>query len=171
MSLFKRLFSFSQKGEEKPGEQKILRGSGGRTREDVDEIIREGHRKIGDIFRASERIKNEELSEKIRAICISARRIYDNIDKYPHDIRAARQFLLYYIDTTAKVINKYAELSKNRNHIKDADNILEKTENVIGIIEKAFDKQLSKLYEDDLFDLQVEIQVLEKTIQFEGLGE
>ncbi len=55
-------------------ERTIIKGSG-RTQEQVDKIISEGHKKIHDIFRASEKIKDYEVALVVRQICISARKI------------------------------------------------------------------------------------------------
>lgn len=145
-----------------------LPGTGGRTKGDIRVIINEGHQKIGRIFRASEKIDNRETATLLRDLCIAARRIYDDIDKYPHDIKQARDFLNYYMDTTVKIVVKYVELSDHRDLVPDVDRALLQVEGLIRTIKESFDRQLGRLFEDDLFDLEVEIQVLEKALKMDN---
>ena len=46
---------------------------------------------------------------------------------------------------------------------------LNKVIKVLDSIEKAFEKQLMQLYDDDFLDLDTEIKILEKSIQADGL--
>jgi len=147
----------------------IILGTGGKTEDQVKQLIRDGYKKVGSIFKASEKINNEEFSEKIQRICISARNIYDDLEKHPNDIQRAGSFLNYYIDTTVKIVNKYVEFTEHKDLLPDVDKSLVKFENVIDSIEENFNKQFAKLYQDDIFDFDVEIQHLEKMLKMEAL--
>ena len=59
-------------------------------------------------------------------------------------------------------------LQNNRDHLSIAEDSFQKTENLLDTIEVAYQKQLEKLFEDDVMDLDTELKVLAKTIKSEG---
>ncbi len=46
---------------------------------------------------------------------------------------------------------------------------LKEVEKLMGRIEKAFENQLTKLYDDDFINLDTEIRVLENAVKHDGL--
>jgi len=51
----------------------------------------------------------------------------------------------------------------------DIDEVIVKVENLFATLETAFEKQLAKLLDDNILDLDTEITLLEKTIQLDGI--
>jgi 5-bromo-4-chloroindolyl phosphate hydrolysis protein len=164
----KSRFAKESRVDKKIYETVIVDGTG-RTRKEINEIVQKGNKKIDELFKISKTIENRDISEKIRSICKTARKIYEAIEKNPSDIRTAREFILYYLDTASDIIHRYQRLSMNRDYIDDADITIEKAEQVIELIEEAFKKQLKKMYNNDVLDLDVEMKVLKQALQAEGL--
>lgn len=128
----------------------------------------EGITKLKNIRSKTRLISDNNIAEKIQKICKIGFEIFDYIDKNPDDIKRAKQFINYYLDTTEKIVLQYVELSEKKNPGKEVTETIAKVEAILDSIYDTYKKQLHNLLEDDLLDLNVEIQVLEKTMQLEG---
>jgi 5-bromo-4-chloroindolyl phosphate hydrolysis protein len=134
----------------------------------VKRVIKEGRKKIRVIKRMAKKTEDKSIRDQILAIHSVARKIFDNFEYDPKDIKAARQFLNYYLDATIKIIEQYSILSDMKTDEKKKETLKE-VEKLMGRIEKAFENQLTKLYDDDFINLDTEIRVLENTVKHDGL--
>nr|WP_305910298.1 5-bromo-4-chloroindolyl phosphate hydrolysis family protein [Methylomarinum sp. Ch1-1]MDP4522635.1 5-bromo-4-chloroindolyl phosphate hydrolysis family protein [Methylomarinum sp. Ch1-1] len=120
---------------------------------------------IRDIEQANDKIENPELNQRIERICEIANGILAEIEADPRDIRRARKFLNVYLDGARKVTEGYA-----RTHRHSQSGELEQNfRNVLATIESVFQEQKQKLLEDDVFDLDVQIEVLNTQLKREGI--
>ena len=85
--------------------------------------------------------------------------------------QAARQFFGYYLGAAVKVVNSYVELTSRPNLDAEAKAACQRVETELDTIQAAFEKQFQMLQENNVIDLDVELSVLKKTIQMEGLGD
>ncbi len=140
----------------------------GVTPAQLEKIQSKGKKKIRKMQRMARKVESETVKERILDIVAVAKQIFENFEYDPKDVRAARQFLNYYLDATIRIMDKYVTLS---GYEADSDNskTLEKVEEMMVTIENAFQKQLLKLQDDDYLDLDTEISVLEKSIKVDGL--
>lgn len=132
-------------------------------------IIDLARTKLEDIENSALRVNKIEIQHKIRRICALGYKILDEIKTRPNSIKISKQFLNYYIDATGTIVSKYAGLQSNKEFVPSANESLDKAEEVLGTVESAFKKQLEKLYDNDVMDLDIELSVLAKTIKSEGL--
>lgn len=135
-----------------------------------DEKLREGFEKQQQLKQLKNRITKYEIREKVAKIIDVVDRIFDDFKKDPKDIREGRQFLNTYLDSTITIIEKYSDLSKSETKSEELQDALERTEALLDQINESFEVLLSKLLENDTLDLNVEIEVLEKTLKMEGLN-
>ncbi|MCP4134410.1 MAG: hypothetical protein GY754_25785 [bacterium] len=131
-------------------------------------IISKGKRRVAKMQKIASSIEEKSVRQKIDNICETVEKIFEDFKYDPKDVKAARQFLSYYLDTTIKIIEQYSVLSKQPTSA-DGQKTLAKAEEMLGKIEEAFEKQLTKLYEDDFLDLDTEMTVLDSAIKFDGL--
>ncbi|WP_252891245.1 5-bromo-4-chloroindolyl phosphate hydrolysis family protein [Thermoclostridium stercorarium] len=89
--------------------------------------------------------------------------------KDPRDIKESRRFLLYYLDTTERIVSKYYELSNTSYLSDEAKKTLKDVESTLVLIKDSFRNHLKKLTENDVLDLEAEIRVLQNTIKREGI--
>lgn len=143
----------------------------GISQEELEKALREGGRKLADLKKVVYAIQDTDVRRKGEQIVEITDKILVDIKNDPKDLRQARQFLNYYLDTTLKVVRRYVELSRHSVLGAEAKETLAKVEATLETVRKAFEKQLAKLMEDDVMDLDTEIEVLERTIKMEGLGE
>ncbi len=125
--------------------------------------------KLEEIESSALQVNKIEIQHKIRRICALGYKILDEIKTRPNSIKISKQFLNYYIDATGTIVSKYAGLQSNKEFVPSAYASLDKAEEVLGTVELAFKKQLEKLYDNDVMDLDIELSVLAKTIKSEGL--
>ncbi len=136
---------------------------------DLQRVLREGYEKQQILKNLRIKIMKPEIREKLSRIIDVVDRIYADFKKDPKDVKAARQFLNYYLDSTIAIVQKYIELSVHSGASADVETSLRNTEELLDKIHAAFEAQLSKLLENDTLNLDTEIQLLEKTFKMEGL--
>ncbi len=140
----------------------------GLTPDTVRKTIGKGETKVRALRREAEAIGDKKVREDVERISNLAEKIYVNFKTDPKDIKAARQFLNYYLDATIKIIRQYVRLA-DKGPAADPE-MLRKAEDVLGTIENAFEKQLKRLYDDDYLDLDTEISTLKKTMKMDGMS-
>ncbi|MFK8032218.1 MAG: 5-bromo-4-chloroindolyl phosphate hydrolysis family protein [Gammaproteobacteria bacterium] len=153
-------------GADPRGNKGVTGGSHGYTTEEVVEALSGAQEKIDAIELASRRIPNSELGQRLHRITDKAREIIGVIEEDPGDLRRARKFLNVYLDGAVRVTEGYA-----RSHENDTDGLLETNfRNVLDTIESTFTEQKEKLLQDDIFDLDVQIEVLKTQLEKEGVS-
>lgn len=115
-------------------------------------------------------VVNQTVKERAQRICAAAVKIYEDLKADPKDIRRARQFINYYFDATNKILSRYNDLASRGVKSKEVTDSLAKAEDLLITIEKAYERQLEKLLSDDVLDLNAEIEVLQRSIQSDGIG-
>ncbi|HEY9592828.1 MAG TPA: 5-bromo-4-chloroindolyl phosphate hydrolysis family protein [Spirochaetia bacterium] len=143
----------------------------GQTAGTREAALREGQEKLKRLQDLSVRIRDASVRGSFDAVVSAARRIMDDLKKNPKDIRAARQFLSYYLDATIAIVERYVDLSEKGLNAAEIQSTLRKVETMLGMIREAFEKQHARLLEDDVMDLDAEITLLKKTIEMEGLAD
>ncbi|HHD73213.1 MAG TPA: hypothetical protein ENL02_04850 [Epsilonproteobacteria bacterium] len=109
----------------------------------------------------ADKIEDRELKIKIDRAMERAGTILDAIAEDPKDIRAARKFLVVYLDGVAKVTGSYTAMEE-----EEIDT--ETTERILGLmddVDTRFEKELKRLKANNQFDLDVHIDVLKAQIK------
>ncbi len=134
--------------------------------DEVFEALEAAEMKILAIEDAGKKINNLELNQHLKSIVKKARNILETIKNNPNDLDRARKFLKVYLEGTQRVTESYA-----KTHSKNAttDVLNANFKRVLDTIEKTFDEQDEKLKENDRFDLDVKIEVLETQLKREGV--
>jgi 5-bromo-4-chloroindolyl phosphate hydrolysis protein len=135
----------------------------------LETTMKEGGEKVKALIDCANDIKDPAIRAKIARIIDVIKRIFANFEKDPKDIKQAKQFLAYYLDTSIKIVRKYRDLSAQNVRSPEIAATLTKAELMLDSIEKAFEKQHARLLRDDAMDLDTEIQTLEKTFNAEDL--
>jgi len=114
---------------------------------------------------AAEGVGNQELEERLRRIALLGRGILQVVADRPTELFRARRFLNVYLEGAERVASRYA-----RTHRLLRAGVLESNfRTVLGDIEAAFERQRTALLEHDVEDLDVQIEVLRKQLQREGI--
>lgn len=135
----------------------------------IDEVIdalEAAEIRIQSIDEAKRAIRNNDYTQRLDRITQKARDILATIEDDPTRLARARKFLKVYLDGTQKVTQGYARSQNNQTGVATA---LDTDFNrVLDSIEQTFDEQYQKLLENDNFDLDVQITVLEQQLKREG---
>ena len=138
----------------------------GITSEEVIDLIEEGEQKIAAIELARKDIKNLEFRERLEKITHGARDILKTIEEDPRDARQARKFLKVYLEGASQVTEGYARAHKNEESPALEDNF----RRVLNTIETVISEQQSKMRENNLSELDVQIEVLQMQLEKEGIA-
>ncbi len=138
----------------------------GVTVEEIINALEGAEIRIKAIDKARLSIPNPDYSQRLTRITDQARKILTSIEDDPTRLSRARKFLKVYLDGTQKVTEGYARSLKNHSGtttVLDTD-----FGRVLDSIEQTFEEQHTKLLENDNFDLDVQISVLEQQLKREG---
>jgi len=141
------------------------------TDELVKETLKEGRQKVMKLRYVARNINDMDVRQKVEKIGDVVEATFESFKKDPKDIKTARPFLNYHLDSAITVINRYTELSRSDADSPKKKETLEKAETLLSTIENAFSRHLEKLAENDVMDLDIEIEVLRKTLKADGLSE
>ena len=119
------------------------------------------------IRRANDRIADEELSRKIDRLEQISALIFKEVEEHPEKRERIRKFFDYYLPTTQKLLDAYAEFEETGvegTHLRQAKERIEQT---MDSIVEGFEHQLDQLYSADALDVVSDIRVMETMIRRE----
>ncbi|MBK1645646.1 5-bromo-4-chloroindolyl phosphate hydrolase [Thiocapsa imhoffii] len=151
-------------GFESWGRQRVVASDDERTRKIVAALA-EAERQLLDLEQAAARIANRELKQRLARIGVQGRAILDQIAERPTDLFRARKFLNVYLDGVKQVADGYARTHR----LADSRELEQNFRNVLITVEQAFEEQHQRLLKTDLMDLDVQIEVLKKQLEREGV--
>lgn len=127
--------------------------------------------KLSEIRRMDELIEDEEVSRKIRRIEEVTACIFDQVKENPEKLDQIRTFMNYYLPTTLKLLNAYAQLEKQKVSGENIRVSKERIEKMLSQLVFAFEQQLDQMFEADALDISSDIKVLERMMAKDGLSE
>ncbi len=122
------------------------------------------------IRQANDDIADPVMSSKIDHIEAITRSIFSIVEEKPERKQEIRSFFNYYLPTTQKLLNFYAQLEEQP---VQSETIRESRRNIEGIMDnlvKGFETQLDALFRADALDISSDISVLENMLAQDGLG-
>ena len=137
---------------------------------DIADVTREVDEAIRRIRRANDLIPDPELSAQIASIENSCDQILSILKQRPQLLTELRTFLRYYLPTTLKLLDARVRLDKNANTPK-AREVRQRISEALGVIDKAFLKQVEALDEYRFIDLESEMDVLRDMLRADGLAD
>lgn len=135
---------------------------------DVSEVIRAGRDALRQIRRANDIIADEALSRQIDSIESSCGQILSILEQRPQLLSQLRTFLRYYLPTTLRLLDARAKLENSANTPK-AREVRARVSEAVGVIDKAFLKQVEALDAYRFLDLESEMDVLADMLRADGL--
>jgi len=123
--------------------------------------IAEANETLMSIQNDMQSIHDSALRNKLTSAVQKAKTILRTIEEDPKDIRIARKFLVVYIDGISKVTTAYTQLNES-----DIDSTTQqKLHDLLDDVQQKFDRELTRLKENNLFDLDVHIDTLKEQIK------
>lgn len=137
---------------------------------EIDALIKERDRAVGEMRRLNDSIEDETISAQIDHLEEVTRQIIDQVIQEPKKLPQIRRFLNYFLPTTLKILNAYDRMDAVGISGENIDATKAKVEAMMGTIVKAFDKQLDSLFGAEAMDISTDITVMENLLAQEGLA-
>ncbi len=144
---------------------KGLRRGAGHTSTHAEASLHRARHSIAAIEQASREIRQPELDARLASIAALARQILERLGDDPRDLWRARKFVNVYLDGVQRVVDGYA---KTHGHVA-APALDARFQHALDTIESAFREQRQVLLERDVEDLDVQIEVLTRQLEREGI--
>ena len=135
----------------------------------ADEFLKNGRAALEEIRKANDKIKSLEISRKIYDIEDVCKKIFAHVEKYPKKEKKLRRFMDYYLPTTLKLLNSYAEAEAQGISGENLDGTKERISGMLTKVKQAFEKQLDALFGDMSLDVAADITVMENLMASQGL--
>ena len=121
--------------------------------------------RISAIRRANDRIDDAELSAKIDRLEQVTGRIFKFIEDNPKSADKANTFLKYYLPTTQKLLDSYADFEEAGVSGENLNQAKERIEQTMDNIIAGFEHQLDELYRETAMDIDSDIRVMETMLK------
>lgn len=138
---------------------------------EVEKILADGNAYIRTVRECNDLIPNEEVSNKLYKLEAIMKRIFEQVEKHPESAEDLHKLMDYYLPTTIKLLNAYVDLDKQD---IAGENILatkKEIEDVLNVINVAFEKLLDSMFQETAWDISSDISVMKTMLAQEGLTE
>ena len=125
---------------------------------------------LAEIRAVNDSIPDPVMTAKIARIEEITGKILDYQRRYPAKAGQLRNFLSYYLPTTLKILRAYAQLQEQGIEGENISAAKARIEGMMDKVVEGFEKQLDKLFQDDVLDISSDVAVLEKMLDNDGLG-
>jgi len=116
------------------------------------------------IRRANDQIADPVLSEKISRLEDITAKIFRAVEEDPKKQKKIDKLLNYYLPTTQKLLDAYAEFERTGIEGENLRQAKERIQNTMDAIIAGFEHQLDELYQADVMDVDSDIRVMETMI-------
>ena len=141
-------------------------GAGDERSRQVAEALAEAEERLLDLEHTAGAMANPELKARVQRIAAQGRGILEQIADRPSDLYRARKFLNVYLEGVQQVAEGYARTHRQA----DSRDLEQNFRNVLVSVEQVFEEQRQKLLRTDVLDLDVQIEVLKKQLEREGIA-
>lgn len=111
-------------------------------------------------------IRKPLVRERVAGLAVTARAIVDGVEQDANRLATVQRFLTYYLPSAGMVAERYAVLEKMS---QPDPALVAQSEGVVARLEEAFSHYKDSLLDSDLADLDVELRLIERSIQ-EDMG-
>lgn len=136
-----------------------------------EEAVPRNARILRQIRADNDLIADEEVSRKIDRIEDLTRKIFAILEQRPEKEPQLYNFMNYYLPTTLKALESYARLEAQGIETAAIREAKQKINHALDELADGYEKQLDKLFEDDVVDITADIDVMRKMLHKDGLKE
>lgn len=122
---------------------------------------------LATIRNLNDRIPDAAMTEKISQIESITREIFRAVEQHPEKRGKIDRFMSYFLPTTLKLLESYANLEKTNIDGKNINQSMRSIEIAMDTVVDGFRHQLDELYKSDAVSIETEIDVLTKMINRE----
>ena len=123
---------------------------------------------LRDIRRANDRIADPAISAKIDRLEDLAGKIFRIVEEEPAKKAKASTFLNYYLPTTQKLLDSYADFEEAGVSGGNVSQAKQRIADTMDKIVAGFERQLDQLYQSDAMEVDSDIRVMEQMLRRDG---
>lgn len=128
-------------------------------------------KKLTQIRRVNEAIKNEKVSAQIERIEQITGNIFEIVVEHPERKSQMGTFMNYYLPTTLKLLSTYAQLEKQGVAGENIESSKRNIEKLLDQLVWAFEQQNDQMFAREAMDINSDIKVMETMMARDGLTE
>ena len=126
---------------------------------------------LRDIRHANDRIADPVISAKIDRLEDLAGKIFRIVEEEPEKKAKASTFLNYYLPTTQKLLDSYADFEEAGVSGENVSQAKQRIADTMDKIVAGFEHQLDQLYQSDAMDVDSDIRVMEQMLRRDGAAD
>ena len=138
---------------------------------DITDIVNSSLQLNAKLYSYQKKIDDKEMVVLIRSIYDTSSKIIFAVKKTPAKYQYATKFFNYYLQETVQLITKYDEIENQYMTSEEVANYFEKSKNMLIKIDRAFKKQLSNLYKEDILDSKADMKVFDTMLKSDGIDD
>ncbi|MBQ4424488.1 MAG: 5-bromo-4-chloroindolyl phosphate hydrolysis family protein [Lachnospiraceae bacterium] len=154
------VFAFKDNGETSSGKNKTP------LTDEQAQTLSEARHELTELRILNARIDNLAIRNKSNEICAIMEKVLTALREEPSRISNAQMFLQYYLPTQKNILKKYEQIEESGLNVKE---LSRKVLTHLTDIRTATEKQLENLYEDDMFDISAEMELMNTSCKEDGL--
>lgn len=136
---------------------------------ELELMISEGQDCIRKIRDYNDLIPGEAISTKMYRLEDLLKEIFNRVENEPAQMPRMHKVMNYYLPTTLKLVEAYHEFDKVSDPNSDIISAKAEIEKTLDTINEAFVELLNSLFQDKVFDITTDAQVLQTMLANEGL--
>lgn len=159
----------ASKAQESKTPSQLVNEARSKQQAELQAMINEGHEYIKKIRELNDVIEGEVISNKLYQLENILKEIFARVEKEPDQMHRMKKVMEYYLPTTQKLVEAYRDydgISAPGAEVLSAKEEIEKT---LDSINMAFEQLLNSLFQDSIFDVTTDAQVLQTMLAQEGL--
>lgn len=146
----------------KPRKAKAAKPAAAQEKDEYQKILDE-------LRRVNDEIPDEEMTDKISRLEAVSAKIFEQAKSDPDKLPQMRKFMDYYLPTSLKLLNTYAELDDQGVEGENISESKRRIELTMDTLVKAFENQLDRLFASDALDVSADIDVMQNMLRADGL--
>lgn len=132
----------------------------------IGEIVAQGEASLEEIDRLADALQDDGVKGEAREVTQVVRRILQTLREKSENVNASRKFFSYYLPTLKGLLARYGQMEKNG---VSNDELRQKLIGHLDGIQNAMNKFHENLYQRDVLDMSVEMEVMTRSCIQDGL--
>ncbi|MCR5405997.1 MAG: 5-bromo-4-chloroindolyl phosphate hydrolysis family protein [Lachnospiraceae bacterium] len=143
----------------------------GEEQSELDVMVKEGMDAVKKLHALNDDIPGEVISKKLDCLEGLLKQMFDRVKEHPEQMDRMHKLMDYYLPTMLKLVEAYAEYDKVSAPGKEIIQAKAEIENTLDTINEAFVQLLNNLFQDSVWDVTSDAQVLTTMLTQEGLAQ
>jgi len=157
---------FAFKGSAEEAENAAKNGKAILTTEEAQTLANARHQ-VTEIRMLNTKIDDPEIRRRSNEVCDIMDKILAAMKEDPKKIADGQMFLQYYLPTQKEILSKFEHIEESG--IEARTELAGKVLTHLKDIRKATQKQLGNVFDNDVFDIDAEIELMKESMKQDGL--